>query len=383
MCSPEGIRDFPIQNNVAVSAVLNDSIPGNLLLDVQWGIRSTAPSFESNSIFLREGEKGQGTQSTTLRLQGNTYTLRTVQIVSPLHTKFLDSSLQSQVRGEVLLIFGRLSSLGNSYLIFATPLLAGTTAAPSQYLVSLQNDRLPGRPITLESLVSPSLKYTTYTTCVQQTQQNKTQPAQIQVLVFRDGIVFDEAGIQAIRVKSQGQGSQSFGTLQLPDNLIAKTQSALFTIRTEEDYKTFFRTGLLQSSGSGSQGGTGGRRTDTTSSYKCVPLNPDQNVRDGKIVIDTDKGVPLSQVLDDKKDGDTPSGNITPGDVERAIAILVGVVVGIFVLSVIAYVISIATSKNAGDNWPWIRMQTSNMLPITIVGILMAAIGFAVGFIVK
>lgn len=112
-------------------------------------------------------------------------------------------------------------------------------------------------------------------------------------------------------------------------------------------------------------------------------MNPDQNVRDGKIVIDTDKGVPLSQVLSEKIDSDTPSGSITPGDVEKIVAILVGTVLGVFVLSIIAYIITIYTSKNALDNWPWLRLQTSSLLPITMVAILMGGMGFAIGFIVK
>jgi hypothetical protein len=382
MCSPEGILDFPIQNNVAISSVLNDSIPGNIPLDVQWAQRSTAPSFESNSIFLREGDKGQGSQSTTLRLQGNSYSLQTVQIVQPLHTKFMNASSQNSVQGEVLMIFGRRSALGNTYVIFAIPLVAGGNSSPSEYLSSLQNDRLPGRPISLENLIPPSREYTSYTTCVQQIQQNKSTPTQVHVFVFRNGLIYDEAGLREIREKSQGRGAQSFGTFQLPDNLQARTQSRVFTITSEADYKSFLRTGTL-SRNTAATTQDGNKRTDTTSSYKCVPLNPDQNVRDGKIVIDTDKGVPLSQVLAEKIDGDTPSGGITPGDVEKIVAILVGTVIGIFILSIIAYVITIYTSKNAADNWPWLRLQTSSLLPIVMVAILMGGMGFAIGFIVK
>jgi hypothetical protein len=126
-------------------------------------------------------------------------------------------------------------------------------------------------------------------------------------------------------------------------------------------------------------------RVDSTDAYKCVPLIPDENVKDGKIIVDTEKGELLSQVLKDRSDDDNSGqGGLSPADVERTIAIVLGIAIGIFALSVLAYAITLATTGNAGPAWPWIREQFSKMTPYgfttLIIGIICMLIGLGLGY---
>jgi uncharacterized membrane protein YwzB len=157
--------------------------------------------------------------------------------------------------------------------------------------------------------------------------------------------------------------------------LVAKTNTTTFLITTEGDYKNFLRTSDLADTAAGS----GNRRIDSTDSYKCVPLNPDQTVKNNRIVIDTDKGVPLSQVLKEKKE-EQGEAKITPGMVERMIAILLGTAAGIFILSVLAYLFSRVTSDTAEPQWVWLTTQSRNLLPMIFVSMVVGVIGFLIGF---
>ena len=86
-CPATGIKDFPIQNNVTVTQTLNQSIFEPSSLEVQWAQRGTVPAFQQNAF--TEGVLNSGGQTTTLRLRGNTYTLKLVKLAEPQHKSFL------------------------------------------------------------------------------------------------------------------------------------------------------------------------------------------------------------------------------------------------------------------------------------------------------
>jgi hypothetical protein len=157
---------------------------------------------------------------------------------------------------------------------------------------------------------------------------------------------------------------------------MVKTNTTAFSISTEDQYRSYLRSSALLES---DKRIPGGRRVDSTDAYKCVPLNPDKMVKDKRLVIDTDKGVPLSQVLDEKKE-DSGEAQITPGMVERMIAVILGTVAGIFILAVVAYLFSRVTSQNADIAFPWILDKTQHLLPIVFVSLIVGVIGFLIGF---
>ena len=372
-CPATGIKDFPIQNNVTVTQTLNQSIFEPSSLEVQWAQRGTVPAFQQNA--LTEGDLNSGGQTTTLRLRGNSYSLKLVKLAESQHKSLLPDSTKNLCIAEIVMIFESPSALTEKFVFLCVPILNRSSSSPSPYLESIRQDRLPGRPISLQDLLPESKQYTSYTTCLRQVTGGRTNAVQTAVLVFTGGLSYPQSSLRDVIRKINGSPTTAPPLGTLVAGLIAKTNTSNFLITTEADYKNFLRVSELSQRESGS----GNRRIDSTDSYKCVPLNPDQTVKNNRIIIDTDKGVPLSQVLKEKED-EQGEAKITPGMVERMIAILLGTAAGIFILSVLAYLFSRVTSDTAEPQWVWLMTQTRNLVPMVLVSMVVGVIGFLIGF---
>jgi hypothetical protein len=382
-CPATGIRDFPIQNNVTVTETLNQSIFEEASIEVQWAKRGTVPSFKYQGYFT-EGIYGSDGQSTSLRFRGINYTLQFAKLVKAQHTGFLSPELKPLAIGEIIMGFVSPTALTEKYVIFSIPILNKTHSSISAYLESIRQDKLPGRPIGLDELLPFSKDYTSYTTCLQQVTSGNTTAVQANVLVFRKGLLYPKGFLDEVvkKINIPGPNGRVVNSIippdlgSLPEGLMVKTNTTAFSISTEDQYRSYLRSSALLES---DKRIPGGRRVDSTDAYKCVPLNPDKMVKDKRLVIDTDKGVPLSQVLDEKKE-DSGEAQITPGMVERMIAVILGTVAGIFILAVVAYLFSRVTSQNADIAFPWILDKTQHLLPIVFVSLIVGVIGFLIGF---
>lgn len=394
VCPATGVKDFPIQNDVPITGVLNESVTEVFSLQFRFAPRSDVPHFlATNQGVLDEGinRPGEASQN-TLRLRGNDYHLRTVQITSPLHSNFLPTSIKDNDLGEIVMIFQNASGLGNTYCIICIPLIGQETQDPPAYLDAILNDRLPNKPISLEGLL-PGRRgndFVSYVTCLPQVKEQNSTATQVQVFVFISGLAYDSSKISELRnsyFTKPGRNNvpekvsqKNFADVFLPDSLIAKTSTRPFRLANESQYKSYIRYGLLPQSATREQKTNENRRIDSTDSYQCVPLNPDVNVKDNTIVIDTDKGTPLSQVLKEKADDQDVGGGITPGAVERMIAVIIGTILGLFILSILAYLFILITSKNGGPAFPWLRDQYKNMIPTVFIAIVVGATGFLIGY---
>ena len=351
-CSATGLRDFPVKVGFQPTTLLNASLLNTeLMLDISWGTKSTTPVF--NGIMLEEGDINHTGGSTTLRLNTNSYSLRSIQICKPLHDSFLTSN-KTSCKAEIVMVFS--GSAG--YVIVCIPIVVGSTESPSLYLEALRKGQLPGRPISLNTLLPKDLHYVSYSTCLNQTQSNQSTTKNVSVIVFSAGLSYLDGSLTEIQrlIKVVSRNGQSrFPDVVLPDNLIAKSQSELYTIQSKDSYKTFINYGLYAIN---LQEVSRGKRTDSTDAYKCVPLLPDQNVKDGKLVVDTEKGELLSQVLKERNSDLNIDNNssLTPATVEQIIAIVIGVCIGLFVLTIIGYLLSRITSN---DKSPWFRWLAS------------------------
>lgn len=381
-CPANGIKDFPVQNTVTVTNTLNESITEQPSIEIQWAKRGTVPTFQQN--FFNEGIYGSAEQSTSLRFKGNTYALQFVKLAEPQHKGFLLPEDKSLAIGEIVMGFYSPTALTEGYVLLSIPILNKSTSSLSPYLESIRLDRLPGKPIGLDDLLPFSKDYTSYTTCLRKVTSGKSTAVQAAVLVFRKGLLYPSSRFGEVvkKIKIPGpMGRVVTSTTapplgSFPEGLVAKTETSLFLIASDADYRNYLRSSQLLDSSSKIPGG---RRVDSTDSYKCVPLNPDQTVKNNRIVVDTDKGVPLSQVLKEKQE-EVGSGKITPGMVERMIAVVLGTAIGIFILSILAYIFSRVTSDNTDVSFPWFMGKVKDMLPMFFVSLVVGIIGFLIGF---
>jgi hypothetical protein len=369
-CPETGLKGFPIEVTIPVTPSLNASIAEDLILDIQWATKSTAPRFINSK--LEEGDVNNTGSQTSLRIQGTQYYLRSVQVCQPLHTSLLDPNATSSCRAEIVFVF----SSSGAYATLCVPLLAGSTAEPSKYLEALRQDMLPGKPISLDTLLPSDLHYTHYTTCIQQIQSQQTVSRNLRVLVFTKGLVYPEASITELKRKING----GYPIVSLPDTLQLGTP---IKVGSDTDYKSFFRYGLYTPSKSNS--GDSRIRVDSTDAYKCVPLLPQENVKNGVIKVDTEKGELLSQVLKDNNDVQAAStSGPTPADVEKLIAIFFGVSLGIFLLIIAAYAISLYTGTSTEPHpWLFLEMKIKETTPIYFIAMLVGIIGFVIGLLVQ
>lgn len=367
-CPETGLKGFPIQVTFPVTTSLNASIAEDKMLDIQWGIKSVAPRFINSQ--LEEGDVNNTGSQTSLRIQGIQYYLRSVQLCKPLHTSFLDPSIKDSCRAELVFIF----SSSGAYATLCVPLLAGSTDSPSKYLEALRQEKLPGKPISLDTLFPSDLHYIHYTTCLTQIKSQQTIATNLSVLVFTAGLIYADASITEIKRKLG-----SLPDVSLPDTLQLGTPKK---IGSDTDYKGYFRYGLYTPSTSNS--GDSRIRIDSTDAYKCVPLLPDQNVKDGQIKVDTEKGELLSQVLKDNDDDQASSSGPTPADVEKLIAIFFGISLGIFILIILAYAISLYTGTSTEPHpWLFLELKFKEATPTYFIAMLVGIIGFVIGLLVQ
>lgn len=395
-CSNLGVRDFPIQRTARLSPTIIDAVKESFLIDVQWAQKSTAPEFVldiNDKGFLREGVYSSQASTTTLRFQGNSYTLKTMQITKSLHGSFFEEALQKNIPAELVLVFATQNNIAERYVIFSIPIFTGPSSTQNVYLNALYQGRLPGKPISLGSVLPEDQKFIAYSTCMSQLQNNQSTAVQARVLLFYGTIAFgqvNELKKKIYRYQNQnrvfvdGSLTAAFPEVRLPDLINAKTMSVPFTIDNENTFTRFLRSGNLKDSQG--TGGGDGVREDTTSSYKCVPLNPDLHVnKDKKIVVDTRKGELLSDVLDKRSSdltADTGKQGLNAEQIETILAVAFGIALGLLVLSILAYFISrVTASEGSFSKGPWVVLPEwiKNGAPILVVSVIVGLIGFGIG----
>jgi hypothetical protein len=385
MCSTFGIRDFPILNSVNVTPSLNAAVYEEIPLDIQWGPKATEPQFIHSGPYANLGYieyLDAGASTTTLRLNGNSFGLISVQLCSPQHTTLLPREKQSDCSGELVMGFRAQNTISESYLFLCVPILTRATQTLSTYLEALRMGQLDGKPTSLLSLLPPTDKhYVSYSTCLQRREQSSTSTQQVRVFVFTEGLAYPNGNFQEILNKLQSprpSGRILLPAIQLPDGLVDKSQAMLFSIATETDYKSLLRYSQYDPNGVPD---SSRYREDSLNSYKCVPLEPSQNIKDGKIIVDTENGELLSQVLKDKQDsGPAKRSKISPAMIEKIVAAFLALIAFIVLFLIVFYVIANFVTPNADTFFGVVKQNMDTIGPVVVFSMLSGIICFILGF---
>jgi hypothetical protein len=384
MCSTSGLRDFPIVNSVPVTSSLNASIYEETAFDIQWGPKATPPAFIPDGSKAGQGFLEYGSaSSTTLRFNGNSFSLLSVQLCAPQHRSFLPQRLQQDVSGEIILGFKANTSIAEGYVFLCVPIRMGATPSPSVYLEALRQDRLDGKPTSLLSVFPSDTHFLSYSTCLRRREATSTTTHNARVLVFSEGLVYPAANFLEIARKIVtppiASGARTFlPTIQLPDGLVDKSEATLYSLTTEVDYKSFLRYSQYYPKG---QPDSSTQRKDSLDAYKCVPLEPSQNIKDGHIVVDTETGELLSQVVKEEEPGRVKKSSLSPALIEKIIAIGVALALVSFVFLILAYVLSNMVTPNADSFFGIVKQHTSTIAPIFFFSTLVGVICFILGIL--
>jgi hypothetical protein len=82
------------------------------------------------------------------------------------------------------------------------------------------------------------------------------------------------------------------------------------------------------------------QREDSLDSYKCVPLDPDKNIEDGKIRVNADTGELLTDVVKEReivRAADSTKGGMEPGRLEKYLGTALGVILAVILFGSIGY----------------------------------------------
>jgi hypothetical protein len=274
------------------------------------------------------------------------------------------------------------NSISESYLFLCIPLLTRATTSRSTYLEALRLGKLDGKPTSLLTLIPPTDQhFISYSSCLQRREKTGTSTKQIRVFVFTEGLTYPQAPFQEIiqRITNPPRSGRAFlPDIQLPDGLVDKSQAMVFQITTETDYKSLLRYSQYYPKGSPD---SSKYRKDNLNAYKCVPLEPSQNVKDGKIIVDTETGELLSQVLKDKEDpGSGNQSRITPALVEKVLAVCIAVILISFIFLILAYIVASLTTSNADSFFGIIKQNAGTISFVTFITFLVGIVSFVIGF---
>lgn len=287
-CPPESNKGLPLILQGPLTPTILNSIKTPSLIELKSAARTTFPSFDSGFIFNESG-------ATTIRLNGETFSLAHLQIFRSFHgTTYFDPRISI---GELTAWFR--SSKGG-ILLASVPIYKTTTNnAGGSYLEAALTKNTDWRGSIGDIFGNRSIHYET---CVQYgVAISSIQGLRISVLVFLDGLHID-APTNTKFMQEGGGTLASFGfpatllptdskTVQIPPaqfdetiNHIRRVYSTLISTGTD-NFKSRFRyyeSTFIQSAQE--------KKKKEASAYKCIPLDTKKNLKmvNGKLILSLD-----------------------------------------------------------------------------------------------
>jgi len=324
---------------------LYDTVSEPLTMDLQWSSRATPPIFMTPANQGITDEVGAGnTNLSTLRYNNNTYTIAAVQIIKASHTAWILPITNQALNTEDIVMTFRTNSDTTSYkyIVFVVPILRTGTFVPS-YLGGIANPTGNGS-YSLESCM-PSNNHSLfayYATCLKGT-ADFTSTQNMYVFVATEGLKVASGTMSGVQ-NALGASANSFGSWNPPfinrltsnptsiNTLDKFTTSVLSTnqLLNFNDFKKLYPN-IDQNV-----------RTDSTEAYKCVPLDPDTTIADGKLQVDLKSGNPLTltSVLADRTATQAAAGvksSMEPGRLSKYLGTALGAILASILFATIIY----------------------------------------------
>lgn len=277
-------------------------VPTPLVMNFQWAMRTSAPLFRDSfsGVLLEEPT------TTVLRHLNRAYTLVKIQFTPPAHQSWvIPATAQPRVKEEIVLSFrtsDRVNENEPNTIILVVPVVRTESATPPPYLKSLANPNDMTAQISPRELipVSQNNLYAYYSLCAQGMAQGDMTQHPL-VIVFVRGLPLPEALMNSILANLNSANVEpSFGNYEPPDGLVFYSGTGQTIEETSFPEWVKHAYNLLEPL-------TLQPTTQVipkevpTDAFKCVPLNPETDIQDGKVIIDPTTGETLKRVQEERE----------------------------------------------------------------------------------
>ena len=383
-CPTNALSSFPVERSVTATELGYESVTEPVAMDFQWAPRSTEPSYlnKEGADAIIDEVGGGNTSRSTLRYRGVTYTINSVQLTNATHKSWIapQSAATSNTADMILTFSTTTDAIQYKYIVIVIPLLFGSDIVPTpNYIRGLatsyaktEGNPTGAPPYSLESIM-PTDKHAMfayYSTCLKGYVDQKT-PEKVYVFISVTGVPVSTTIMNQIK---SGRGQVAFPNYDPPFmsrleklNKLQQVDTTAFPfasyVQTTSD---LLNAQAIQASFKDVSLAT---REDTLDSYKCVPLDPDRNIEEGKIQVDVESGELLSDVIKERdavRAADQVKGGMEPGRLEKYMGSVLGIVMAIIFFGSILYL---------GFSWFMDARSSSSVVPLNPTGIAAAAAG--------
>lgn len=383
-CPTEAITSFPLQMAITATDRKYEMVSEPVTIDFQWSSRSTPPMFISPKQNAITDEVQAGNSNlTTLRFMNTKYTIASVQIIQASHTAWiLPATSQANNTEDIAITFSSSdSSVSYAYLTFIIPILRGSAATPN-YLLGLSNPNTNG-PFSVQSCfpTDTRTRFAYYATCLAgYSSLANTQTSYIFVCI--DGLQVSSALMTTILGLTGRTGSFA----QFSPPYISRLTNIRTAIRNDAEFssKVLSTNQLLNYTDFARKNPilAEGVRKDNTDAYKCVTIDPDAAVVDGKISVDINSGEVLTEVLTKRNailNANNVKTSMNPGRLEKYMGTAIGIVLSIVLFWIIIQFAAMMFIGPGPGPISWITSVPTYGLIILIAGF----IGFVVGTMIN
>lgn len=367
-----GNTSFPVLPPTAKNNDLYESVRDTIPVEFNLGPRANAPIFVNTAEARIDEANDAGTY---IRYNGLNYKIVQAQLTAPLTKSWIlsDTTSANNVADLTVTFQSSSSTADPKYIFMSIPILSQTSKVVDPlYMAALAGQNVSG-PFSLSQCIPSQGDYATYKTCLE------PNPFNAFCIVFYQGLLVNAGTLDAIAQVAGKSGS--WPAFKAPTDVILTT-----TIEplTPDAFRTSVRINTVGAEQSQKMSAT---RVDNTKAYQCVPLDPDRDIANGKLTIDTSTGIPqpMTKLLGARESERTAVGGkppLKPGEMEKIIAAFLGIILSLVIIigGFYAYYWYRDGNLNILDSFPsWVR----EFPWLVFTAVLFCFAGFLIGALTR
>lgn len=416
VCPPTSLNRFPNGLGFGGNQASYTSLPsGYQPLDFRfnWAPIYTMPTFRDSSV--AEIITNAASQD-TLEYQKNMYTLRKIQLTNAAHKSWLIPLKEGEANFEDIVFTYVKNDISQEpqqpkQIIIVVPILRSQTDVldPDFFkkLVTPTGEDLgldPAAAVSLAAFFPPTKTSTIltntihayYTFCVSTLAVNETAQ-DILVVIQTGGLKISEALMLLVRYQFNNAGTSDtvYGAYEpITGTSFSPSLNSVFSEAEFAKYVKYAYNLGEQRSLAAPDIPIDATKEMAVDAYKCVPFDPETQInKDGKVVVDTDSGKPLSDIEKERAaaKNDAQQTNL---DVEKAEQFIqasttaLGVIIGVVVIGILLYILlkqggGVGTVEETSGGLTRMVVRAAAIPTYLILSVLFGIIGFIIGFVMR